>query len=141
VGGVVERHLERIRTAADFEGTFAAIARLIREKGAEEALDLALLWCAADESSARAAGLDVLSALAQERDDVLELAVNQAAAVAAGDEDEDLRWSAAHLLGSLPHMPVRLRTRALQELLRFEADPDGRRPLAGGVRRPLPGRA
>lgn len=125
MGEVAERYLQRILAAPDFDQTYAAVDDLLDGEGVAEALRLALLWSAGAEPGVRAAGLDVLAAVAQKRDDVTEVALREANRVSAADPDEDLRWSAAHLLGSLPRLPDRLVRPVLNGLLRFEADPDG----------------
>lgn len=125
MNAVAGRYLERILAAPDFDGTYAAVDTLLDGKGPGEALRLALLWSAEAEPGVRAAGLDVLAAVAQKRDDASEAALREAGKVSAADPDENLRWSAAHLLASLPRLPDRLVLPVLRGLLRFEADPDG----------------
>lgn len=121
---LAERHLRHIVDATNFDDTFASIDLLVDEAGPAGALRLALLWSSESEPQVRAAGLDVLASLVQQRDDLYDIALRQAAAVSAAYPDEDLRWSAAHLLASLPHLPARLVLPVLHDLLRFEVDPD-----------------
>ena len=88
---VAERHLRRIVDATNFEDTFASIDLLVDEAGPAEALRLALLWSSESEPQIKAAGLDVLASLVQQRDDLHDTALRQAAAVSAADPDENLR--------------------------------------------------
>lgn len=114
-----------IVAASDFDAAFAAIDSFMQAVGRAEALRLVLPWTAAKEPAVRAAGLDVLSATAQVQEDLHELALSEAEKVSPEDPDEDLRWSAAHLLGSLRNVPRSLLGDVVQALLRFEYDPDG----------------
>jgi len=123
-----DSYLRRSAAASDFETTFAAVDEFVVAAGPARALSLARAWTRECETEVQAAGLDVLATLAVGKFDVAGAAatalIEAAAAVPVSAPAEDLRWSAAHGLACLAADHHQERRRILDELLRFQDDPD-----------------
>lgn len=120
-----DAYLDRLTAARDFDTMWTVVTEILVMEGVDAALRWAATWGMSSDCRVRAAALDLLAGVGTDvRTSAPRMIIEHARRVSARDDGE-LRWSAAHAIGTIGEgMDDLTRRCAAVELMRFAADED-----------------